>query len=167
MLVHLDFTLICVSKTLITNGARHDNPQVPWCCKMGYCDRLVGLYPFPEGVLVEKRPIAIASAETLEEHGVPDRSLIMWTDGSLKKHRVGGDSIMLSASAVSWINASTADPAYLVPLNTFPARRFVPHSLMSELIAVREAFRIAYEQVEEIDHLVILTDSQDVLKKLR
>ena len=131
---------------------------------MSSSDPVESLYPFPNEVIIERRAPAIDFARHAFSRSRFDRWLVMWVDGSVQP-RLPRTKERISASAAGWLDFSSGVWTESVTLNSL--EHGTACVIEAELTAIHEAFRIAYDQVDEFDRLTIFSDSQTVLKGLR
>ena len=131
---------------------------------MSSSDPVESLYPFPNEVIIERRAPAIDFARHAFSRGRIDRCFVIWVDGSVQP-RLPRKREVISASAVGWLDSSSS--AWIESVTLSGLEHSTACVMQAELTAIREAFRIAYDRVDEFDRLTIFSDSQPVLKGLR
>lgn len=127
------------------------------------------LYPFPDHIFIEERPVATQYSHAIFERGIIDRCLVIWVDASVDASADARPPTRranrISASAVRYLDLSSQDWMEFVTLNTL--QYGTKFSFEAEFIAVHEAFRIACKLTDDFDRLVILSDCQQVLRGIR
>jgi ribonuclease HI len=132
---------------------------------MDFSDGIENLYPFPDKIFIECRASAIEYATRIFDGGEINRCLVMWVDGSVQSPPRCDNLDVVSASAVGWLDFSSNTWTESVAIASL--KHSFGNPTEAELIAIYEAFRIACDQVDTFDRLILFSDSQCALKGLR
>jgi ribonuclease HI len=123
------------------------------------------LYPFPDEIIIQDRDSAIQFARHIVDRDAMERYLVMWVDASVQPFPPTKKANRMSAVAVAYLDFPSMEWKDLITINTL--RYGTRFSIEAELMAIREAFRIACELTDVFDRLLIFSDCQTVLEGIK